>query len=373
MVSPTIERIETSIVDLPTIRPHHLSMAVMKTQAMVIIRLLCSDGIEGIGESTTIGGLSYGPESPESIKLTIDNYIAPIVIGKDASKVQQAMLLIESNIQGNNFAKSGIETALWDAQGKRLNVSVATLLGGTVTHSLPVLWTLASGDTGKDIEEAQHYLSNKRHNTFKIKIGRNDPKVDIKHVTAIKKALGEEVKITVDVNQAWSESIAKNAIDSLQNAGVDLIEQPISKENIDGLSRLSAHFNVPIMPDESICTYTDAFKLAKKRAGDVFALKIAKAGGLRNILKIAGIAEAADILLYGGTMLEGTIGTVASAHVFSVLPSLAWGTELFAPLLLTDDIVTKKLTYKNGTLQLPDAPGLGVELDVDKLEKYKRK
>ena len=372
MSYPIITKIETIIVDLPTIRPHHLSMAIIKNQAMVIIRLHCSDGIEGNGESTTIGGLNYGSESPEGMKLTIDTYIAPLLIGSDATAIQKAMVLLDKNIQGNYFAKSGIETALLDAQGKRLKVSVATLLGGSLTQTLPVLWTLASGDTHKDIEEAQELLASRRHNTFKLKIGRNEPSVDIKHVSAIKKAVGDSIKITVDVNQAWNESTAKKSIAILQDAGIDLIEQPIIKENKEGLARLTSYFHVPIMADEAMCTPSDAFHLAKIRAGSVFALKTAKAGGLKNIIKIAGIAEAADISLYGGTMLEGTIGTLASAHVFSTLKSLDWGTELFGPLLLTDEIVIKKINYTNGKLEIPKGYGLGIELDLDKMEKYRR-
>jgi muconate cycloisomerase len=109
------------------------------------------------------------------------------------------------------------------------------------------------------------------------------------------------------------------------------------------------------------------------RACDVFALKIGKAGGLYNVLKAAAIAEAADISLYGGTLLEGTIGSVASAHAFSTLRKISWGTELFGPLLLTDDIVKTKVEYRNGCMQLPQGAGLGLELDLEKLEYYKRK
>lgn len=370
---PAIKRIEAIIIDLPTIRPHHLSMTVMKKQTMVIIRLHCSDGIEGLGESTTIGGLSYGEESPESIKINIDTYFTPLLLGKDATNIHAAMLLLDKNIVANRIAKSGIETALLDAQGKRLGVPVSTLLGGAITNSLPVLWTLASGKTETDIEEAQHLLAIDRHNTFKLKIGYQEPSTSIGHVVAIKKALGDRAKVTVDVNQAWDESTAKQSIAKLQDAGIDLIEQPIAKENFEGLARLTQMFRIPIMADEAQADLSDAFKLAKMRACDVFALKIAKSGGLYNILKTAAIAEASDISLYGGTLLEGTIGSVASAHVFSTLNKMSWGTELFGPLLLTDDIVKTKVDFSNSSLKIPQGAGLGLELDEDKLEKYRRK
>jgi muconate cycloisomerase len=373
MNNAIIEKIEATIVDLPTIRPHHLSMTVMRNQTLVIVRIFCSDDIVGIGEATTIGGLSYGQESPEGIKLTIDTYLAPALIGKQASAVNMAMHVLDKVGIGNHFAKSAIETALFDALGKRLNVSVATLLGGVVQEKLGVLWTLASGDTAKDIEEAHQILDTKRHDTFKLKIGRKNPNVDIAHVTAIKQAVGNDVKITVDINQAWDEQTAKRAIAALQDAGVDLVEQPIPRENVEGMARLTQMFIIPIMADESVNGPHDAFKSAKLFAGSVFALKIAKAGGLANVLKTAAIADAAGIALYGGTMLEGTIGTAASAHAFSTLPWLSWGTELFGPLLLTDDIVKKGIEYRNGTMILPEGPGLGIELDMDKFSHYTRK
>lgn len=373
MEYPLIEKIETIIVDLPTIRPHHLSMAVMRSQAMVIIRLICSDGIEGIGESTTIGGISYADESPEGIKLNIDTYFSPLLVGKSATQINALMKMLDKNVSGNNFAKSGIETALLDAQGKRLGVPVSALFGGAITDTLPVLWTLASGDTQKDIDEAHLLIKENRHNTFKLKIGRNDPKIDIAHVAAIKKAVGEDIKVTVDVNQAWSEQVAKRGIQKLQDAGIDLIEQPIIKTNFEGLARLTQYFEVPIMADEAAGTVVDAFKLAKIHAASVFALKISKSGGLTNIQHQAAIALGAGISLYGGTMLEGTIGTLASAHIFASLPNLDWGTELFGPLLLTDDIVKKRIVYQNNVMEIPQGPGLGIELDMNQIEKYKRK
>lgn len=368
----TIKDVETFLIDLPTIRPHKLSMTTMHKQSMVIIRLICSDGIEGVGESTTIGGLSYGDESPEGIKLTIDTYITPLLIGLAADNIHGAMTKIEKAVKGNRIAKSGIETALLDAQGKRLGVSVATLLGGAIQSSMPVLWTLASGDTQKDIAEAQMLLAEKRHSTFKLKIGSQDPDKDIAHVSAIKKALGKDAQVTVDINQAWSENTAKTGIAQLEAAGVDLIEQPIIKTNHAGLSRLTQRFTVPIMADEAVCTPEDAFYLSSIKAGDVFALKIAKSGGLYDVLKVAHIGAAAGISLYGGTLLEGSIGTIASAHAFSTLKNMEWGTELFGPLLLTEDIIHNKLKYQNGHLHLPDGPGLGIEVDWDKVKHFQR-
>jgi muconate cycloisomerase len=367
-----ITSVEAILVDLPTIRAHQLAMATMQQQTLVIVRLRSSDGIEGIGEATTIGGLSYGEESPEGIKLTIDTYLAPAIIGQDATNTNGAMLKLNKVARGNRFAKCAIETALLDAQGKRLGVPVSTLLGGAVRKTLPVLWTLASGDTQRDIEEAETLLAERRHHTFKLKIGRRSVRDDVAHVSKIKAALGDRAKVTVDVNQAWNEVDAALGIEALEAAGVDLIEQPTPREQRGALARLAARFIVPIMADEAVTGPEDALELVRGACADVFALKIAKSGGIYAMMRTAAIADAAGVSLYGGTMLEGSIGSIASAHGFAALPQLAWGTELFGPLLLKDDIVTARPQYRDFDLHMPEGPGLGLHIDEEKLAFYRR-
>ncbi|AMB80157.1 muconate cycloisomerase family protein [Pseudomonas paraversuta] len=372
MLATAIESIETVIVDLPTIRPHKLAMHTMQNQTLVLIRVRCADGIEGIGESTTIGGLAYGNESPDSIKTNIDRHFTPLLLGQDSSNINAAMLRLERSIRGNTFAKSGIETALLDAQGKRLGLPVSELLGGRVRNSLPVAWTLASGDTGKDIAEAEKMLDLRRHRIFKLKIGAGEVNRDLAHVIAIKQALGDRASVRVDVNQAWDESVALRACTILGSNGIDLIEQPISRNNRSGMVRLNSMSPAPIMADESIESVEDAFNLAREGAASIFALKIAKNGGPRAVLRTASIAEAAGISLYGGTMLEGGIGTLASAHAFITLNKLAWDTELFGPLLLTEDILSEPLLYRDFELHVPQNPGLGLTLDEERLAFFRR-
>jgi muconate cycloisomerase len=372
-IAPTrIEDVETILVDLPTIRPHQLSMTTMKGQTLMILRIRTSDGIVGIGEGTTIGGLAYGPESPEGMKLAIDTYFAPILLQSDPNRIGRTMGAINKAIQGNNFAKCAVETALVDALGKRSRVTAAELMGGRVHDRLPVAWTLASGDTATDIAEAQEMLAKRRHNIFKLKIGRGEPRSSIAHVAAIKKALGDQASIRVDVNQAWSEATASRYLPLLSDAGVDLVEQPIALRNVEGLARLARETTMAIMADEALSGPETAFQLAKSAAADVFALKIAQSGGLFATAKVAAIGEAAGIGLYGGTMLEGAVGTAASAQLFSTLSHLEWGTELFGPLLLTEEILEEPLEYGEFSLKVPTGNGLGISIDEDRLDCFRR-
>ncbi|WP_313809643.1 muconate/chloromuconate family cycloisomerase [Sphingobium sp.] len=373
MASPiTIESVETFILDVPTIRPHILSVATMQSQAMVIVRLTCSDGITGLGEGTTIGGLSYGAESPESIKLTIDTYIAPLLKNCDATRPGSIMADLRRQIAANHFAKCAIETALLDAQGKRLGVPVSELLGGRLRDRLPVLWTLASGDTARDIEEAEAMLAARRHDAFKLKIGKRTLEADIAHVAAIKKALGDRASVRVDVNQAWSEATAKRGLAMLVDAGVDLVEQPIKAGNLAGMARLTAMGRLAVMADEALYGPDSGFAYASAGAADIFAIKIAQAGGLGAAKALAAIGEASGLSLYGGTMLEGGVGTVASAQLFATFTDLAFGTELFGPLLLTEEILAEPLDYSDCSLGVPDGAGLGIALNSDAVAAFRR-
>jgi muconate cycloisomerase len=221
-----------------------------------------------------------------------------------------------------------------------------------------------------DIAEAEKMLDLRRHRIFKLKIGAKPLKDDIAHVAAIKQALGDRGAVRVDVNMAWSEFEASYGMAALADAGCELVEQPVA--STAALNRLVRRFPVALMADESLTGPESAFEIAKTKGADVFAVKIEQSGGLFNAQRVAAIADTAGIELYGGTMLEGAVGTVASAHVFSTFANLQWGTELFGPLLLTEEILATPLDYSDFELTVPDGPGLGVELDEDRLKFFAR-
>ena len=369
-LTPVIDRVETLLIDLPTIRPHKLSVATMNGQTLMLVKIHCSDGVVGVGEGTTIGGLAYGAESPEGMKLAIDTYFAPIMIGQDATRVRTLMARIGELVKDNRFAKSAVEIALIDAHGKRLGLPVSELMGGRLRERLPIAWTLASGDTATDIAEAEKMLHSRRHNIFKLKIGAKSIRDDVAHVAAIKRAIGDRGAVRVDVNMAWSETEAVYGMAALADSGCELVEQPVA--SAAALGRLMRRFPIALMADESLRGPETAFEIASVHGADVFAIKVEQSGGLFNAQRVASIADAAGIDVYGGTMLEGSVGTIASAHVFSTFANLQWGTELFGPLLLTEEILTEPLEYGDFELTVPTGPGLGITLDNDRIGFFQR-
>lgn len=367
-----IRNVEVVIADVPTIRPHVLAMTTMHSQAVVLVFITRADGITGVGEATTIGGLAYGEESPESIKTNVDTYFSPILLACDADDVAGAMARLDRHIVGNRFAKCAIETALLDAHGRAEGVTVSELLGGRKTGRLEVAWTLASGDSARDIEEGERVLAERRHRHFKLKIGKRTVEDDCRHAAAIAQAFEGRASVRVDVNQAWDRDQALRGAALLEEAGVEMIEQPLSGSDIEGMQQLCEAFEVAILADEALTGPVSAERLAKARAADGFSLKITQSGGLTKARQVADIAASHNIALYGGTMLESGIGTAASAHLFACLPPMRWETELFGPLLLTEEILETPLEYCDFGLKAPDGPGLGVSIDRARLKRFQR-
>lgn len=368
----TIDRIDATILDVPTIRGHVLAMATMRQQSFVLVRIRFSDGSTGLGEGTSIGGLSYGHESPESIQSAIRDYIAPHLARLPADNVNHAIAHMEKLVKGNFIARAAVEMALWDGLARRRGLPMAELFGGAVRRSMPVAWTLASGDSAIDIEEAQELISARRHNIFKLKIGKRPVRDDVAHVAAIRHAVGDAASIRVDVNQAWSMHDARWGVAGLEALGVDLIEQPLAVSNRAGMAELTVSSRIAIMADEALNGPVDAQALACQRAADVFAVKVAQSGGLKRAREVCAIADAAGIGLYAGTMLESGVGTAAALHLFATVDTLDWGSELFGPLLFSDEILATPIRYGDFEVHVPEGPGFGIDLDLDKVDHYRR-
>jgi len=185
-------------------------------------------------------------------------------------------------------------------------------------------------------------------------------------------ALEGRATLIVDANQAWDETIALRCLPVLAEIGVTLVEQPVPAWNIVGMARLRARSTVPLMADECVFSKNDMLDVVRAGAADVVSLKLVKHGGLLATRDVAAVAQAAGIGLYGGCLLESSIGAAAHIQVFAGLRELVWGCEHFGPQILTGDLVTEPLRFADFHIHLPTGPGLGVTLDQKQLRRYAR-
>ncbi len=368
-----IVSITSTIVDVPTVRRHKLSNTSLTAQSYVIVQVRLANGVEGAGEAATLGGPRWSEESVEGIKATVDTYLAPALIGRRADLVEAAGAQMDLAAKRNNAAKAAVETALWDALGRTLGLPVTALLGGAVRDRVPVLWTLASGDPVQEVEEAGRKLEARLHRTFKVKIGALEPAADMARMRHLALALKGRAELIVDANQAWDETVSARCLPQLDEMGVRLVEQPVPAWNLPAMARLRARPRTPpLLADECVFTVHDMLAVGAAGAADAVSLKLVKHGGLLGLKRVAAVAEAAGIALYGGCLLESSVGAAAHLQAFATLRELAWGCEHFGPQILVGDLVTEPLRFEDFHVHLPAGPGIGVVLDQDKLRAYAR-
>jgi len=157
----------------------------------------------------------------------------------------------------------------------------------------------------------------------------------------------------------------------MEKLGLQLIEQPIPRENLAGLRTLSRLLTTPIMADESAYSTKDVIKLIKAGAVDVINIKIMKPGGLYRSKQVVAICEAAEIPNIIGSMLETGVGTAAGVHIAAASRNVIYQCEFVGPLFLENDLLLKPLDFSDGEVKVPDGSGLGIELDEESVERYK--
>jgi muconate/chloromuconate cycloisomerase len=360
------------VADIPVRRPHHMSFTTLEAVNFVFVRIETREGHVGWGEAACLGGPTWSEESAESIAPTIERYLAPWLRGRDASRIEALRGEMARRVQGNPFARAAIEMALWDVNGRALGVPVHRLLGGRVRDAVPLSWSLAVTDPDAEVAEACE-LVERGHRIFKIKTAAHSVAHDTARVRRIREAVGPDVSLRIDANQGWDRATALRAIRAMEPSGLDFVEQPVPRWDLEGLAHVGRSVSVPVMADESCFTPQDAAAIARLGGVSILGLKVTKSAGLIGTMAIARVAEAAGLGAYVGCMIETSLGTAAYLAVAVTAPPVTWGCELFGPLLLSGDVVRRPVQYAEGSILALDGPGLGVEVDELAVKEWTRR
>src|SRR6266487_3554351 len=250
------------MADIPVARPHKMSFTTLEAVNFVFVRLETANGMVGWGEAACLGGPTWSEESSESVAATIERYIAPWLLGREAGEIEPLARELARRVQGNPFARAAVEMALWDLNGKALGVPVHRLLGGRVRDRVPLSWSLAVADAGAEIEEARAKVAG-GHRIFKIKTAARPVAEDVERVRRLREALGPDVSLRVDANQGWDRPTALKAIRALEPYHIDFVEQPVPRWDLDGMAEIGRRVDVPIMADESCFSPQDALAIAR--------------------------------------------------------------------------------------------------------------
>lgn len=329
----------------------------------VFVALCGDDGQVGYGEAAPM--TAYSGETAANIRSLLEEQLLPMLPGRNPLDLEALHYDLDRRLAGHSFAKAAIDFACHDLAGKSLGLPVHALLGGKFRDRVSLAWAVGYGTVAEMVEEALTY-ARAGFPTIKLKIGR-EPKLDLEVVREVRRAVGPDVGIRVDANQGYDRLTARRVLAEMEEVGLEYIEQPIPRWDLDGMAELCRALTTPIQADESLYSLHDACQLVKRGAADIFNIKLLKPGGLYRARQVAAVAEAAGVPCVVGSLPEMGVGTAAGLHFAAATRAIAYPCELIGPLMFSGDVLAGNplgdLSRVPGYLTVPDAPGLGVELD----------
>jgi L-alanine-DL-glutamate epimerase-like enolase superfamily enzyme len=376
-----ITRVECIPVSMPFVKPIVMSGGAAKCADAVVLKIHTDEGVTGVAE-TGDTSLWYMGESQDSIMSNLVNVFVPqILIGEDPFNIERIVARMDKAVRANNQSKASVDYALHDLMGRALGVPLYKLLGGLSNPKIALAFVMSSGTPDEVGAEAKK-LVKAGFKGLKLKVGARTPDEDIELVGALRAAVGSSIKIMIDANGGWLYHQALYVLQRVAKYDVYVAEQPVPWWDIDGLARLRRKVDVPVFPDESAKELNDLIKIIEKDAADGLFLKIPKAGGILKSQKWVAIAQAANLPVMCGCMIDSGLGAACTAQF---LAATEWigkiEQEAIGPLNLynipdtvstplKDDLAVKVPRYEGGFLYPPDGPGIGVELNEDAVKKH---
>lgn len=359
-----IRRIETIPVRVP-LRPRRMIRASMGTHAVspfLLVRVHTDEGLTGVGEVSCTP--RWSGEDQTTAAHLIHTYFEPLWVGEDPRNVEALSRKLRLGAAGNPFTKAALEMALWDILGKASGLPVYRLLGGPVRESVPTKFSI-SGAPPEEAAELARWAVGEGFTSMKVKVGVGPEDAD--RVIAVREATG--VVPGVDANGGWDAVTAVRMVAKMGE--IAFLEQPVAPGGVARMARVKRNVRVPVVADESLYTVEDALELIQAKAADVFSIYVGKSGGIGNARKIAAVADAAGVPCTIGSNLELGVGSAAMLHLGISTPAVTWPCDILTPFYYEDDIVQEPPDIRAGVAFVPQRPGLGVELDEDKLKHYR--
>jgi muconate cycloisomerase len=382
---PTIQSVETILVQLPTRREHKWTGLTEVIGRYLLVRMTDSDGRVGWGEAPALkdwGGEfgRYFGESTLISKAVIENYLAPALVGVDLGNFAEMHARMDAAIKGYPYSKAALDFAAYDVTGKWLGVPVHMLLGGrvrshvAVTHSIGLI---PIAEAEKEVAK----VAAEGIKTIKIKIGV-DPKRDIEIVRVIRNAVGDEVELCVDANEGYSTpGEAISTVRAMDKYRLKYVEQPVM--GIERIAEVARAIDPPVMADESAWNAHDVIQISEHRAAQIVSIYTTKPGGLYKAMEVAAVCRAAGIICNVNGSVETGVGNLANIHLAAAAPAATlscvvpvstpaeWQTGQVGGIYYRDDLITAPMKLVNGTIEVPTAPGMGIDVDLAKIEKYR--
>lgn len=368
MKSSIIQKIEIIPIQIPLNEPFVISKGALTHARNTVVKIYDNNGLYGTGEccpyrsihgETQVGTVAFAKE------------LATVLIGQDPSEIQKHVSTMDKMIVGNASVKCAFDMALYDLCSKQVGLPLYKYLHG---DRLKKIYTDNTVSLLSKEQMATKALKFKEMGfpVLKVKLGEKTSYKDVERMYAIRKAVGDTLPLRIDANQGWNYLEALKALTSMKDLNIEHCEEPIHAGNYTDQARLTDKSPIPIMADETVFNHKDAYKVLSMQAAHLFNIKLGKSGGISNGMKVAAIAQAADIHCQVGSFSESRLGISALVHF-----DMAWDNiiyhDLDSPLMLSEDPVEGGMVYQQDwEVTVDDTPGHGASFDTVFLKRFEK-
>ncbi|MGE0612234.1 MAG: mandelate racemase/muconate lactonizing enzyme family protein [Hyphomicrobiales bacterium] len=366
-----ITGVEAIPLRIPLNNPTKLSHGAARDEIdIVVVRLHTSAGVSGVGE-TQAWRRQGNAETLPGLLAIIREHFTPLLIGRSPFALPSLMQSLDSTMYHTLYAQAPIGDALYDLQGKLLGVPLYMLLGGKCRDKVSVGCVVYIKPTLEETLALAQDFYDQGIRSFSVKIG-NDFEADLRNVRAVRERFGDEIVLRVDANAAMEFNDSLRFLRKIEPLNIAAAEQMVPMWDVDGMAELARRVDIPLMTDECVATDRDLINVIRKRAASVTQTKIGKNGGVWRCHRLWQIADAAGMQIYPGNHPATSIAILAKAHLAAAWPgSLLDGVFACGIGVLSEDVVTEPVCMDGRYVPVPDAPGLGVTLDEDRIGRFR--
>ena len=352
-----ITEVRLGTISVPLRVPFKTALRSVSSVEDVIVEIHTDTGAVGYGEAPPTGVITG--DTTGAIIGAIKDHIAKTIIGRDVDDFEDVIQSVQKCILKNTSAKAAVDMALWDLYGQLYKIPVYKMLGGARKHIITDI-TISVNSPEEMARDAVDAI-NRGYDCLKVKVGA-DPTLDVARLSAVREAVGNNVCIRIDANQAWQPKEAVRILNQMQEKGlaIKFVEQPVKAHDLEGLKYVTDCSYVPVLADESVFSPEDALKIMQMRAADLVNIKLMKCGGLYNALKIVSAAEVYGVECMIGCMLEAKISVNAAVEL-ACAKKIITKIDLDGPVLCSEDPIIGGAVFEEQKITVSDAPGLGIQ------------
>lgn len=362
-----VAKIEAIPLSLPVRRPLKMAVATVNIRTCILVRITTDEGLVGLGESVL--ARYFTGESHASAVDLIHNEFAPVLSGRDPGDFRAIRQLMRRITVYNHGARAAVEMALLDLLAQAAGVPLYRLYGGASRQSVPTIWHVSGGTPEEMAGEAAAAVA-EGYPLVKVKVGK-DVDADLAATYAVREAIGPDVMLLPDANQGWDVAAASRYLREVAAARPDFVEQPLPRWDLAGMARLVASSPVVVAGDEGIFDANDLSTYLHFQATGAVVAKLMKAAGPVGVQEVFAVADAAGIgVHFAGMAGQTSISAAHGAHLALAVPNLRFGSGI-SPQYLADDVATERFLPVAGHFLPSERPGVGVDIDEEKLARYR--